>query len=366
VTAAQTARDARVEWALDERDAALAALEAGDTEAAGRRARAALDTLEAAGPARAEVASVLTVLGEVRATLGDLAGARDLVTRAAGLLLVAPLAEDPAQLRLWCQIQTRLAGLERHAGDLTAAEQRLSNVVAVAAAELGERDGTVTSALNGLGVVYKYAARFADAQAAYTRALTHIEAAAEPDPLALADLCHNLGGLDHARGRPESGIVWAERGLGLREAAMGAEHPTTAADVAALGALYHLAGRLGDAAAAYRRALAIFEAHYGPDHYEVGMTRANLAVLAIDEGRYDDAVRRSEQARAILERVLGPDHHEVGLTLHNLGVALQGGGRPAEAAGVLTRALAVLTATLPADHPTLETTKAALAGCTPE
>jgi tetratricopeptide (TPR) repeat protein len=364
VTAAQTARVVRVEWALDERDAAVAALAAGDTETAGRRARAALDTLEAVGAAHAETTSVLSVLGDVRAALGDLVGARDLVTRAARLLPAAPPAEDPDQLRLWCQVHTHLSDLERHAGDLTAAEQRLRDVVTVAA-RLGDRDDTVISALNSLGVVYKYAARFTDARSAYTRALAMIETAVEPDPLALADLCHNLGGLDHAQGRPESGIVWAERGLGLREAALDADHPATAADVAALGALYHLAGRFDDASAAYHRALAIFEAHNGADHYEVGMTRANLAVLASDEGRYDDAVRYNEQAQVILERVLGPDHPEVGLTLHNLGVALHGRGRAAQAADVLTRAHAVLAATLPTDHPQLAATQAALASCGP-
>lgn len=366
MTVARTARDARVEWALGERDAALAALDAGDAEVAGRRARAALDTLEAVGSAEVEMASVLAVLGEVRAALGDLMGARELVARAAGLVFAAPLAEDLDLVRLWCQIHTRLGGLERHAGDLTAAERRLRDVVDVAAAAFGEQDDTIIAALNGLGIVHKYAARFADAETAYLRALARVEAAGEPDPLTLADLCHNLGGLDHARGRPESGIVWAERGLRLRERTLGAGHPTTAADLAALGALYHLAGRLDDAAAAYHRAMAVFAVHYGPDHYEVGMTHANLAVLAVDEGRAGDAVRHNEQALAILTRVMGPHHPDVGLTLHNLGVALHDGGRPAEAADVLARALAVLTATLPADHPQLAVTRAALALYDPE
>ena len=355
----------RIEWALAERDAALALLEAGDPQAAGRQARAALDTLEAAGAAAAEVASVLTVLGEVQATLSDLAVARELVTRAAGLMRPAPPATEPDRLRLWCQIQTRLAGLERDTGDLTAAEPRLLEVIAVATAGLGSDDHTVSSALNSLGIVYKYAARYPDAEAAYTRALRLVDAAPEPDPLVLADLCHNLGGLDHARGRPEPGIAWAERGLVLREAALGPDHSAVAADVAALGALYHLAGRLDSAAVAYQRALEIFEAHYGPDHYEVGMTCANLAVLAGDEDRPDEAVRLNERARTILERVLGPDHPEVALTLHNLGVALHNAGRSSEAAATLTQALAVFAAALPADHPQLAVTRAALAASPP-
>jgi tetratricopeptide (TPR) repeat protein len=193
------------------------------------------------------------------------------------------------------------------------------------------------------------AGRFEDA-AAYRRAM----AAAEEDgadPLVVAGLLHNLGGLAHARGCPEEGIGPAEAGLELRIAALGQDHPDTGRDLNALGALYEFADRPRDAADAYRKALAIFEACYGPGHFEVAMVHANLAVLAAGQGDNAEAERLGRQSLAVFQELLGPDDAEVGLTLLNLGAAVAGQGRPDEALALLARAQAILVGRLPAGHP---------------
>lgn len=131
---------------------------------------------------------------------------------------------------------------------------------------------------NMRGVTAKYAGRFEDAAAHYqhNRAVLDVEPVADTGPL--ATLLHNLGGLDHSRGRVAEGLAHAERGLLLRIEALGDTHPDVARDLNAIGALHHDAGDTAAAEVAYREALRIFENTLSAEHYEVGMTCANLAV----------------------------------------------------------------------------------------
>src|SRR5580693_8422966 len=268
--------------ALLARDEALAALDGGDPVAALAIAGEGLAVLAAAGlGSGTDAAAVLVARAEIEESLDRFGDAAATATAALALLedvVAAGDAED--RLLLWCQAQERLAGLERLAGEFGAAAARLSATADRAAAAFGEASAAVVSAANALGVVYKHAADFDAAEGAYRRAMAAAGGQASPEPLILAGLLHNLGGLAHARGDFAAGIPLAERGV-----ALGAGHPDVARDWNALGALYHLAGRSGDAAQACSRALAVFEDRYGPDHFEVAMTCANLAVLAGDRGR---------------------------------------------------------------------------------
>jgi tetratricopeptide (TPR) repeat protein len=356
------------------RDEALDAFDRGDLRAALALADGGTAAIEAAGPAdAADAAALLIARAEIEEGLDRFGAAAITIAAAIALLADGTAREgtagdgadhdgaepgdpdgdgaDDDVLVLWCQAQERLAGLERLSGDTEPAAARLRAVLDRAAHELGETSRAVVSAANALGVTYKSAADFDAAQACYERAVAAAERWDEPDPLVVAGLLHNLGGLAHSRGDADRGIPLAERGVALRAAAAGEDHPDVARDLNALGALYQLAGRLDDAAEAYDRALALFEASYGPDHYEVGMTCANLSVLADDRGTGPAAEALGRRSLRILEAVLGPDDAEVGLTLLNLGAVVAGQGRPAEAAELTIRGAEILTARLPDGHP---------------
>jgi tetratricopeptide (TPR) repeat protein len=351
--------------ALSLRDQALAALDGADLPAALGLAGQGLAALEAAGLRGGEdEAALLVALAEIEEAMGRFDEARTTIAAAIAILgRAGPRDGDIDSLMLWCQAQERLAGLERTAGDLTAATARLRAVLDRAAAALGEASLTVVSAANALGVAYKYASDFDAAEAAYRRAWAAAGGLADPDPLLEAVLLHNLGGLAHSRGDAAGGIPLAERGAALRAEVLGDDHPDVARDLNALGALYHLAGRLGDAERAYRRALAVFEDWYGPGHFEVAMTCANLAVLHGDQTDFAQAEALNRRSLQIFEAVLGPQDAEVGLTLLNLAAAVAGQGREAEAAALTTRATAILAARLSPDHPHLVTAIEALQRC---
>jgi len=340
--------------ALARRDLALAELDRGDAEGARAIASDALVLVETAGLGKSlDAAALLVALAETEECLGHFDLARVAAGRAAAILAAAFDPEDLDTFWLWCQAEERLAGLDRAGGDFNGAAARLVDLIGRAALILGPVSEAVVSAENALGVVYKYAGRFGDAEAAYGRALRALEESGRRDPLAEAGLCHNLGGLACSQGSPDAGIPHAERGLGLRIEAVGQDHPDTGRDLNALGVLYHQAGRLEEARAAYATALVIFESAYGPDHFEVGMTCANLAVLAGDEADNVEAETLGLRSLGILETVLGPGNAEVGLTLHNLGVAVAAQGRTREAAGLFEQAGRNLAAALPEDHPHL-------------
>ena len=172
--------------------------------------------------------------------------------------------------------------------------------------------------LNDLAVVYKYAARFDDAEALYRRGLGIIEAARGPDHIDAATIWHNLGGVEHARGRFVDGEIYARRSVQIRETVLGPDHVAVAADLAALAALVQEQRRFGEAEKLHRRAIAIFEAAFGPIHYELGVNYNNLAALHAARGKLREAENLYQRALDIKQRLLGDNHPDVAMTLHNL------------------------------------------------
>src|SRR5690348_2301059 len=79
------------------------------------------------------------------------------------------------------------------------------------------------SLLNDLGVVCKCLGAFDEAEGAYRRALDIAEHFLNPDDPRMATLYHNLGGLEHARGRHMEGEPFARRSVEIRERALGPE-----------------------------------------------------------------------------------------------------------------------------------------------
>jgi tetratricopeptide (TPR) repeat protein len=256
--------------------------------------------------------------------------------------LVTTIEDD----RLRVLAQARLAGIERVLGRLDAAEARLMAALETAETRLGADDPQTAAVLNDLAVVYKYAARFDDAEALYRRALENT-----PDEFAQATIWHNLGGIEHARGRHAAGEPYARRSVELRERVLGPDHLAVAADIAALAALVQEQGRLDEAERLYRRAMTIQEAELGPDHYELAVNCNNLGALNAARGEPETAQRFYERAVRIKRTLLGDDHPDLAMTLHNLGVLHARVGDHDAAAERLERSHAIFTTALGPDHP---------------
>ncbi|MBK8233892.1 MAG: tetratricopeptide repeat protein [Candidatus Eisenbacteria bacterium] len=240
---------------------------------------------------------------------------------------------------------------ERKAGRYEDAERLLNDAVAVREQIGGQDDQLDATLWNAVGVLCKYQARFPEGSRAYLRGLRAARRCFGRRSAAVATYYHNLGGLEHARGRYRRAEPLAREAVTLREAALGSDHPDVARDLAAWGGVLDGLNRHAEAEAAHRRALAIFERTLGPRDLEVAFTQGNLAACLHLQGREPEAVRMAEDATLLLEQRLGATHPELGRALSNLAILrAKCGDRPA-AAEAASRAMAILSAALDPDHP---------------
>ena len=157
----------------------------------------------------------------------------------------------------------------------------------------------------------KDAGDFAAARRHYRRALAIVSAHRADSALELADLYHNLGGLEHARGRFAAGEPLARRAVRLRARRHGADATVTWLDRTALAALLDGLGRFRESEAIYRAALVRFRRRLGVDHYEVAVTLNNLGCACADQGRIAEGMRMLRRALALKEALFGKQHIEV-------------------------------------------------------
>ena len=236
----------------------------------------------------------------------------------------------------------------RQAGDWARAGEAHRQALQLAEATFGPGLEVAVAAQN-LAVTYKYVGRFDEADELYRRALTLAEAGG--DDALVATICHNLGGLAHARGAAAEGIAWAERGLAVRTGLR--DDLGLAADRGALAGLLIELDRLDEAATLLAEARATFVAH--GDRLEVAIVDGNLATIALGRGRLPDAERHARRALAGKEAVLGRNTPDLAVTLTTLGAIRCQQGAVAEAVRLHRRALGLLRPAVAAGHPLLGT-----------
>lgn len=212
---------------------------------------------------------------------------------------------------------------------------------------------SVAFACNDLAVTYKYLGRFGAARKLYEESLELIEKILGPDHTEIATVLHNMGGLEHARGRYAEAEAPARQGVAIRRRALGTDHPAVAADEAALAAILEELEKLDEAESLYRSAIETFTRVHGPMHEELCINYNNLAALLQKRGQLVEAERFYRQALRIGEEVLGSDHPTLANTLNNLAVLLLSQERTSEAARLCERALRIFRKALPARHPTV-------------
>jgi tetratricopeptide (TPR) repeat protein len=331
---------------------AIAAREARRLPAAERDAsRAAELYARAEGPRHPDVANALVDLGQIRELRDDLAGAADALRRARAILARGRLLDDPEIAQLSIRAGRFLGSVQRAQADHVGADRTLARVLRESTRRLGARDLETGAVLNDLGVLRKYQGRFGEAAAFYRRARAIVDRSAERRGQAAATLYHNLGGLEHSRGRHARGEPHARRSVELRTALLGADHPMVAADVAALAALVDGQGRLAEAARLYQRALRIFRGQLGAGSSEVAVNLCALGGVRQAQGRLADGEKLIRAALAIQEKLFGAGHPETAMTANNLGILLATRGSAAEARALCARAHAIFRRTLGARHP---------------
>lgn len=234
------------------------------------------------------------------------------------------------------------------------AETELLQALPLAEQRFGAASIETATALNALGMTYKYWGRFDEGRRVYDRALAILVQAFGEEHTDVATVHHNLGGLEHARRNFEAAEPHARKSVELRRRLLGDKHVATAEDEAAWAPILHALGRDDEAEALLRRVIPILERAMGPDHPEVAGAWNNLGSTLAD---LDDAAAAYRTALAAKERVLGAEHPALAITLNNLAVNARRRGELGEAEAIYLRALRILEGRVDADHPNLALTR---------
>jgi len=205
--------------------------------------------------------------------------------------------------------------------------------------------------LNQTGLYLRGRAEFAEAKAAYERALAICEAVFGPDHPNVATVINNLGQVLGDLGDLEGAREAHERALDIREQKLGENHPDTATSLNDLGNLFQNQGNYAEAQIYLKRALAIYEQVFGEQHPWVATAVNNLGSLLRALGDLAGARAAHERALAIDEAAFGPEHPAVARDVNNLGTVLRDLGDLAGARAALERALAIDGAIFGPDHP---------------
>jgi tetratricopeptide (TPR) repeat protein len=287
--------------------------------------------------ARLELGRILVARGDTTNGLHELA--------AASRTLLANRRRDPDLVTLVTHACLVTAGAWRAAGRYREARQ-----FAQAALRRAPDPVWIAAAHNELGVIGKFAGHFDEAERHYHAARPLIRKLYGTESREMATYWHNLGGLDHARGRWKTGERAARRSVEIGRAVLPAGDLELHAHEVAYAALLDELGRHTESLPIYRRALAAYRA--AEDRYEVASTLHSLAAAEHSAGMFAEARTHYNAAIVLFRACVGGAHPDVGRALHNLATLELAAGHAHHANQLRARAIKNLRASLGATHPT--------------
>jgi serine/threonine-protein kinase len=202
-------------------------------------------------------------------------------------------------------------------------------------------------------LVYFRESRYAEAEVAARRAVSLASEVLPARALGRAYAYRTLGDVLKYEARYDEGLQLLEQARQIIEAALGPEHPETAAIWRKEIDVYAMRGDGQHALELGRRVLALLSKSLPSDHLQIAQTHTNIAESLGLLGRYEEAIVEERLALPTYERLFGPESENVGVSCTNIGFALYKMGRLAEARQTLQRAVAAYEKTLAADAPDL-------------
>jgi tetratricopeptide (TPR) repeat protein len=193
--------------------------------------------------------------------------------------------------------------------------EKLLNVALLAAEEAyGSQHPAVALALSNLGLWYKSAGRYDEAEFLYQRALV----IAGEGTMESSSIYYNLGGLEQSRGRFDRAELYVRKACEIRLKYRTTEHPDYATDESLLAAILDSLGRYHEAEPLYWHALSVFEHTLGAEHYEIAIHLNNMAANCYGRRDFAAAEALYQRALAIKYKKLGQNHPSYEVTAKNL------------------------------------------------
>ncbi len=333
-------------------DAAMAALQAGDYQAAAAAAEPLLAAMRAELPANdPSLAVYISFLGLVYRNSGRFEEAEALQREALRITRAAlPPGHPDIALGL-----NQLADLYQAQGRLAEAEPLLEEALAIRRTVLPEQHPEVALTLNSLAVVYFRQGRLGEAEDHFKEALAMRRTTLPALDPAIAESLNNLASLYETQGRLTAAEEMHEEALAILRSSLPAGHPNLAFSLNNLATLYWGQGRLKAAQPLLEEALAIRRNALPLGHPDLAASLQNLATQYLKQGQLTEAEALYAEALETFRATLPGDHPDIALGLSNLGMLYQEQGRPAAAEEVLAEALAIRRKVLPPGHPDMAT-----------
>ena len=293
---------------------------------------------QSAGIVPAEVADMLSRIGQFLLNQGNYAQARSVLEMAYPLVMST---HSPKSVQA-ADIANNLARVRHRLGDLAGANSLYDSALEIDRLHYGPDDPHVATVANNSAMTLVELGQLPQAKERFEWAMEVFRNCYPNNHPKTACVMNNVGFVLMQMKDHESARQWLERALEITESTLGANHAQSACIAVNLGAALRAQGRQVPARKLFDRALLIDQKAFGPRHPAVARDLLNLAQLLSDQGSFDEAVRLLERALAITEASFGSQHRETMLCLKELGRALKGTGDADRAVDCLMRASAIM------------------------
>ena len=294
----------------------------------------------------ADIASSLTTLGLIHATLIQLPQAKALLQRALGIHQSATEHQD---FKVGESL-TNLATVVYASGDFVKAIHTLEHSLAIREKTLGLSHPDVAVTLTHLAIAQRGLSRLEQALTTIERAITILRTASSPRPNDLAIAVNVQGNILARLGNFEAARLALEESLHLFEHVSGPHHPDFAGGLAQLAMLERKQGNVVAALPLLKQALAITEDRYGSTNPEVAGILYEIGLVELVLNKVKDAKRRFERAIAIQESTVGPTHPFIALSFIELAEVKRRQGDRSAAGELLQHALQIQEDSLGREH----------------
>ncbi|MEV6332667.1 tetratricopeptide repeat protein [Streptomyces sp. NPDC051909] len=241
----------------------------------------------------------------------------------------------------------------RDAGEFVQAEELALASIEGIVSLCGENSLEMAALWNELGIIGKYSGEFSEAEEYYQKALCIHESRGEALSANIASVLHNLAGLEHARGAPESAVEIALQGIDVRLKVEAADSVSLLEDLAAFVAILIDLDNFREARIIADAILWRYREIYGDCHIEVATALHNLGSLQYREGNFVDAASTLRDSMEMKSCLLGGRHPDLAITMYNLARCEEKRGESETAVSLCRNAASILEGVVSSDHPVL-------------
>jgi serine/threonine-protein kinase len=313
-------------------------------------ARDALETRTALfGPAHADVAVSLNVLGWLRRQRGDIAGADSLLSTAVDIgRTVFPASGDPRLARAL----NDLGIVRADQSNADAATALLNESLEMRRRLLGDRHiGVAITTSNLAAVLYAHGDLEAAVRTAEA-ALLRFRESLGPDHRRTLIVSQNLAAMRSSWGDPEGASHWHRQILDRNAQRLGDNHPTVAYNRTLLANDLRVTGSIEEAESLAARAAQDLDTAFPDGHRDAVIARRVLGDIRTQLGLTDLALADFRAGLSTAERVLGHRNAETAILLGRIALLLDAKGQHRPAARGFQDAALAATDALGPDHTT--------------